>query len=278
MGVTNHGKEPAARTVGLFGATGVGVGAIVGGGILVLAGVAFQATGPSALLAFALNGVVAVLTALSYAEISTTFPENGGTYAFANKVLSVRAAFAVGWILWLAYVVAAVLYALGFAEYAVAIFRDAWVSIWGRASLPSWLAGHQLAIPLAVLATVGYAGALVRRATGGGQLATIGKVVVFLVLIVGGFWALSKPSSSVGPRLTPFFFHGGLGLLQAMGFTFIALQGFDLIPAIAGEVKAPTRTIPRAMLLSLGWRSPSICPCSFWCPRWAFRMGIRSAK
>ena len=48
------------RSIGLFGATGIGVGAIVGGGVLALAGVAFAVTGPGAILAFALNGVIAV--------------------------------------------------------------------------------------------------------------------------------------------------------------------------------------------------------------------------
>lgn len=248
MGVSENSGSPA-RTVGLLGATGVGVGAIVGGGILVLAGVAFQATGPSALLAFGLNGLIAVLTALSYAEMSTAFPESGGTYTFANKVLSVRAAFVVGWVLWLAYIVAAVLYAEGFAEYALAIVRD----IWGRDRLPAWLLGHQAVNALAVLAAGGYAIALTRKATGGGELATIGKVLLFLLLVLAGLWTLLRqPSEIVGDRLSPFFPHGGTGLLQAMGYTFIALQGFDLIPAIAGEIKDPERTIPRAMLLSLG--------------------------
>jgi nucleotide-binding universal stress UspA family protein len=41
------------------------------------------------------------------------------------------------------------------------------------------------------------------------------------------------------------------GLIQAMGYTFIALQGFDLIAAVAGEVREPRRVIPRAILLSL---------------------------
>ena len=93
------GKESGMqRTMGLAGATGVGVGAIVGGGILALAGVAFSATGPGAMLAFALNGIIAMLTALSFAEMAAAFPESGGTYTFAKKVLNVRIAFAVGWV------------------------------------------------------------------------------------------------------------------------------------------------------------------------------------
>ena len=53
-------------------------------------------------------------------------------------------------------------------------------------------------------------------------------------------------------RLQPFLSIGPGGLLQAMGYTFIALQGFDLIAAVAGEVRDPKRTVPRAMYLSLG--------------------------
>ena len=65
------------------------MGAIVGGGILALSGAAYAATGPSAVLAFALNGIIALLTALSFAEMASKFPESGGTYTFAKKVLSV---------------------------------------------------------------------------------------------------------------------------------------------------------------------------------------------
>ena len=53
-------------------------------------------------------------------------------------------------------------------------------------------------------------------------------------------------------RLTPFFPGGSIGLFQAMGYTFIALQGFELIAAVGGEVRDPRRVIPRAMFLSLG--------------------------
>jgi nucleotide-binding universal stress UspA family protein len=52
--------------------------------------------------------------------------------------------------------------------------------------------------------------------------------------------------------LQPFFTAGYGGLIQAMGYTFIALQGFDLIAAVGGEVRDPSRTLPRAMILSLG--------------------------
>jgi len=227
------------------------VGAIVGGGIMVLAGVAFQSSGPSALIAFAVNGLIAVITAMSFAEISTSFPESGGAYTFAKKVLSVRAAFAVGWILWFAYIVAGVLYAFGFATFAVEGIGRIFVRL--DHVPPAWLAERGTVLFLATAATAVYALSLIRKSTGGGQLATIGKLVVFGVLIGAGLRAfVQQPLEDSERALQPFFAGGAKGLFVAMGFTFIALQGFDLIAAIAGEVKRPSRNIPRAMFLSLG--------------------------
>ena len=239
------------RHLGSLQATGVGVGAIVGGGILVLAGAAFRETGPSTILAFALNGIVALMTALSFAEMSSMFPESGGAYTFAKKVLTVRAAFVVGWVLWFAYIVAGVLYALGFAEYAVLAASD--LSRAATGVEQPWLRTRPTLIAFAVLATAGYSLLLVRKSEGGGQVETIGKLVVFAVLLLAGVWALGKsPSGTVRSGLTPFFTNGTTGLVTAMGFTFIALQGFDLIATVGGEVKEPERNIPRAMLISLG--------------------------
>jgi amino acid transporter len=236
------------RHLDLWAATGVGVGAIVGGGILVLAGAALSATGPSAILAFVFNGVIAVMTALSFAEMASMFPESGGAYTFAKKVLTVRAAFGVGWVLWFAYIVAGVLYALGFAEYAVLAAEHFWTD-----GAPEWLHKRSTTTTLAVLATAGYSLLAVRRSEGGGQLETIGKLVVFAILLAAGAWALGfAPSGTVSDGMTPFFENGTTGLLTAMGFTFIALQGFDLIATVGGEVKQPERNIPKAMLASLG--------------------------
>jgi amino acid transporter len=240
-----------ARTIGLLGATGVGVGAIVGGGIFVLAGVAFASTGPSALVAFGLNGIVAFLTAMSFAEISSAFPESGGAYTFAKKVLSVRAAFVVGWILWFAYIVAGVLYALGFASFGALTLQAIWDAAGGTA--PEWVSGRRFSLLLASGATAAYSYSLIRKSTGGGQWATVGKVVLFAGLIIAALVVLlGQPVDDTTSNITPFFSGGAPGLFMAMGFTFIALQGFDLIAAVAGEVKDPGRTIPRAMFLSLG--------------------------
>ncbi|GIW78932.1 MAG: amino acid transporter [Gemmatales bacterium] len=237
--------------MGVVAATGLGVGAIVGGGILALSGVAFAVTGPSALLAFFLNGVIAFLTASSFAEVSSKFPQSGGTYLFAKKVLSVEAAFMVGWVVWFASIVAAVLYAIGFAQFGLAVIEQVRTSLpWFD---PDWLVGKGPASILAIGATLFYVIRLTRGTSGGGQLANLGKIIVFAILIVCGLWvACSRTPEEIQRSLSPFFARGVGGLFQAMGYTFIALQGFDLVAAVAGEIKDPEQTIPRAMLGSLG--------------------------
>ncbi len=129
------------RSIGLFDATSIGVGAIVGGGILALAGTAFAATGPGAVLAFLLNGLIALTTALSFTELATAFPQSGGTYLFAKRVVSVGAAFNVGWVVWFASIVAAALYALGFAAFAL----DGCMALWPDP--PGWLASPPPPMP-----------------------------------------------------------------------------------------------------------------------------------
>ena len=248
--MTPNPSQDSARTIGLFGATSIGVGAIVGGAILAIAGAAFAQTGPSAILAFVLNGTIALATALSFAEMSSRFPESGGSYTFAKKLLSVETAFLVGWVVWFATVLAAVLYALGFGAFLAMGATELWRATGGTP--PETLAATWFPRALALVATLVFAAGLTRKG-GGGAAINIVKVAVFAVLIAGGLAAFFRAEpGSVTPRLLPFFASGASGLFGAMGVTFIALQGFDLIAAAAGEIRAPERTIPRAMLISLG--------------------------
>ncbi len=237
-----------ARKLGLLGATSVGVGAIVGGGILALAGTAFAATGPSAMLAFAINGVIAIITALSFAEMASRFPESGGIYIFSRKVLSVDAAFCVGWVAWFASIVAAMLYAIGLAHFVLIAVGQFLVAEFS----PAWLTSRWAESLLAVAMTLALTGILLYQTAGGGSKINILKLAVFLVLIAAGWWTVARqPVVETTTALKPFFANGFAGLMQAMGSTFIALQGFDLIAAVGGEVRNPARVIPRAMVGSL---------------------------
>ena len=181
--------EPVeTRSLGLVDATGIGVGAIVGGGILALAGVAFATTGPSAVIAFVANGVIALMTALVFAEMASSYPESGGTYTFAKKVLSVEAAFMVGWVVWFASIVAAVLYALGFAAFFEIFLSEIWTALAGTP--PDWLRGHALETAWRWPPRASTPASSCGGRAPAGAWETVGKVVLFVVLIAAGLWAL----------------------------------------------------------------------------------------
>lgn len=235
-----------ARTIDTREAILIGVGAIVGGGILALGGHAIARVGPAVLLVFAANGLFALLTAGSFAELATRFPVGGGAYAYARRVVSVRAAFGVGWVLWFAYIVAGVLYALGFGVFARTFLLEA------------GLAGPVLEDPrfpglLGLAAITIYALQLRRRVAGGGHGATWAKLVVFGALVLLGLARLpTLGSDHLVASLNRTFSAPTASLLGAMGLTFIALQGFDAIATVADSVKDPSRVLPRAMLGSVG--------------------------
>jgi amino acid transporter len=211
-----------------------------------LAGAAFATSGAGAWLAFLLNGIIAIVTSLSFAELSTAFPQSGGTYLFAKRALSVGAAFSVGWVVWFASIVAAALYAIGFATFLL----DGCAAL--QSARPDWLYGPASATVLSVAAALLCTLFLCRSSGAGGRWINVLKVLVFAVLIAGGIWAWVRVQPPAAQRLRPILPKGLGGLVQAMGYTFIALQGFDLIAAAAGEIREPRRVIPRAMLLSLG--------------------------
>jgi APA family basic amino acid/polyamine antiporter len=242
-------QAEAGRKIGLIGATSIGVGAVVGGGILALSGVAFSTAGPAAIVAFVANAVIALLTALSFTELAAAFPQSGGTYAFAKRVLNVHTAFGIGWVVWFASVVAGVLYAVGFGVYGAIALQSLWELF---AEVPDWLLGDWLQYFLSILVVALYTVSLLPPQKRAGDWATYGKVIVFFMLLLGGVLVFFRqPLGQSVTGLSPFAPGGTLGVIQAMGFTFIAIQGFAAIVSVAGDIRSPERTVPRAMVLAL---------------------------
>ena len=220
---------------------------MVGGGIFALAGVAFAATGPSALIAFLLNGGIAFITALTFAEMAAANPQSGGMYTFAKKALTVQVAFGVGWVIWFASIVAAVLYAVGFSAFFVIMLQQL-----NLAFLDPFLNSSAGIIAPAALAVLAYTIRNSFSKTAGGSWINIGKIFVFVIIIAAGFALLfTSPEVSVSGSLSPFFTGGAQGLAMAMGYTFIAVQGFGLISNVSGEIKNPEKNIPRAMMATV---------------------------
>ncbi|HSP83893.1 MAG TPA: amino acid permease, partial [Gillisia sp.] len=153
----------------------------------------------------------------------------------------------VGWIVWFASLVAAVLSALGFGAFAVFALQP--IPADGLSGIPEF----NLLPGLLALAALGYFAFSLSRGSGdGGAVINIGKLAVFAVLIAGGLAVfVQTPFSHITKSFDPFFSGGFSGVIAAMGYTFIALQGFDLIGSAAGEIKNPEKTIPKAMMGTL---------------------------
>jgi len=230
----------------LMDATFIGVGAMIGAGIFVLTGIAAGVAGPALILVFALNGLVAILTAMSYAELGSCYHSAGGGYLWVKEGLPQWNGFLSGWMSWFAQSVACSVYALGFGAYF-----DHVLHAFGMA-LPQWglLSPQKLmAAGVAILFTyINFRGA---SETGKiGNLVTTAKIVILAVFIGFGLDAvLTRPDWR--EAFTPFLPHGWGGVFSAMGLTFIAFEGYELIVQSSEEVKNPKKNIPRAVFLSL---------------------------
>jgi amino acid transporter/nucleotide-binding universal stress UspA family protein len=232
-----------ARDLSFLSATMMGIGATAGAGIFVLLGFAAGEAGPALLLAIILNGLVAGLTAVTYADLGTTFPEAGGGYLWVREALPGPAAFAAGWTAWFGHMVAGAVAALGFGHYvAWGFIANGWIEPASR-SLAAMLVG--LVVTSAFVA-IGYVGVHSKRASLG--VTSFVKLATLVALVVFGLVAAFRAPPG---NLFPFFELGTGGVLSAMVLTFVAFQGYEVIAQAGEEVRDPEKTIPKAMFLSL---------------------------
>jgi len=236
-----------SREMRLLDITMIGVGAMIGAGIFVLTGIAAGVAGPGLILAFFLNGLVTLFAAAAYAELGSSFHSAGGGYLYVKTGLKDPQGFMSGWMSWFAYVVACALYGLGFGAY----FKECLPLIGlGDLSLPflsteKWMAAGVVA----VFCYINYRGA--SETGGAGNLITGGKIVLLAVFIAFGVWiTLQRPDWHLTFTENPL--PNGFGsIFIAMGLTFIAFEGYEIIAQCSEEVRNPERNVPRAIFLSL---------------------------
>ena len=248
-------RSPNAE-LGLLDATMIGMGAMIGAGIFVLTGLAAEIAGPAAIVVFALNGVVTAFTGLSYAELAASIPKSGGGYAFVREIFDDLASFIMGWMLWFAYMIAGGLYALGFAPNFLELLHVYGVvpppDQVGAIALPAVDAAIPLSFLLAFVAVLGLVALNAVSTAASGSAETVFTIIKVSILVVFVGFGLASPMFS-GAEFQPLFPAGGgaLAILPAMGLTFIAFEGYDLITTVTEEVKIPRENIPKAIFVSL---------------------------
>ena len=236
-----------ARSLSEFDITMIGVGAMIGAGIFVLIGIAAGEAGPAVMLALVLNGLVTLFTAMVYAELGSAIPEAGGGYLWVKEALGRRQSFLAGWMSWFSHSVAGALYALGFGSFVAELVRRAGLTLPGVGPLTAnrWLG---------VLIVLTFLGINLRGAseTGmAGNIITVAKVSVIALFVAFGIAAIFSSPGDAVDRFEPMFPEGLGGLFTAMGLTFIAFEGYEIIVQAGEEVEDPSRSIPRAVFKSL---------------------------
>ena len=223
--------EMLKRRIGLGLMTAYGVGVMVGAGIYVLVGAVAGTAGVWAPLAFLLAGLVALPSALSYSELSARMPEAAGEAAFIEAGFHRR---------WLAVVVGMAIVLAGMIS-AAAVLRGGVGYLSTIVPLSPMILTIALGVTLTLIACVGVLESLIFIA-----LFTLAEVTGLILVAWAGFSA-----TPVEEFVTPAAPHWA-GIAGAVSLCFFAFIGFEDLENMAEEVRTPEKTMPRAILLSLG--------------------------
>ncbi len=218
------------RTLGLFDAVSIGIGAIIGAGIFVVLGIATGYAGPAVIISMVIAAMVASFTALSFAEFSSAIPKEGGAYEFAYEAISPSVGFIVGCLWLFAQTVAGAAISLGFASYFVTMFP----------LFPPKIVAVLTTLTLTALNLVG-----IKQSATVNNLLVLTKIVILCLFVGVGVYQLNPYNYS---QFAP---NGLFGILQGAGFIYFAYLGFGRIATLGEEVKNPVRTLPLSILLAL---------------------------
>jgi amino acid transporter len=221
--------------IGLVAAVSIGIGGMVGAGIFSILGVVAHAAGNAMWLAFAVGGVVALLSTYSYAKLGATFPSAGGAVHFLVKSFGDGVlAGGLNLFMWAGYIISLALYATAFGGYAATFVT----------TTPSPLLLKSLALaPVVVLALVNAFGATLM---GRWETVIVVVKVVILVLFAAVGLCFIRPGY-LSPELWP----ETKSVLFGAGVLFIGYEGFGLITNAAADMRDPRKLLPRALYTSV---------------------------
>ena len=227
----------------------VGIAAMIGGSIFVLTGPAIGLAGSAVIIVFIINGIITLFTAMAYAELGSAMPEAGGGYLWVREGLPRPNAFISGWMAWLAHIIAGSLYAVSFASFLTGLLDMTNIShdllLLNLIPLDKLIA----VLSIAAFTYVNFKGTSETGKTG--VIVTIIQLGLIFVLITAGLWIMNG-SPDWEMNFSDFAPMGVAGIVAAMGLTFIAFEGYEVIVQTGEEAKNPRRNIPRAIFISLG--------------------------
>ncbi|WP_104060747.1 APC family permease [Arthrobacter sp. 4R501] len=220
------------RRLGVFDATSIGLGSMLGAGVFVVFAPAAGLAGNFLVLSVLIAGAVAYCNAVASAELAARYPASGGTYVYGRKRLGEWPGFLAGW---------------GFVSGKTASCA-AMALTFGHYVSPGY------AVPVAIAAVVALTAVNLFGIT---RTALLTRILLCVVLATLVFVAAA---AIVGPHPVGFSAGGASdggaaagfgGVLPAAGLMFFAFAGYARIATLGEEVKDPAKTIPRAILAAL---------------------------
>ena len=245
----NLHQRQLVRTLGLLDVVMIGIAGMIGGAIFVLVGPAIGLAGSAVIIAFIINGIITLFTAMGYAELGSAMPEAGGGYLWVREGLPRPNAFISGWMAWFAHIVAGSLYAVGYGSFQFSLLEMS--GIIGDQPLLGIIPLDKL-IAVASIAAFTYVNVKGASQTSKlGIIVTVVQLGTIFALIGAGFLTISNNPEWNSNILTNFAPIGIGGIVAAMGLTFIAFEGYEIIVQTGEEIKNPKKNIPRAIFISL---------------------------
>ncbi|WP_332760061.1 APC family permease [Pseudarthrobacter sp.] len=220
------------RRLGVFDATSIGLGSMLGAGVFVVFAPAAGLAGNFLVLSVLIAGAVAYCNAVASAELAARYPASGGTYVYGRKRLGEWPAFLAGW---------------GFVSGKTASCA-AMALTFGHYVSPGY------AVPVAIAAVVSLTAVNLFGITRTAFLTRLLLCVVLATLVFVAAAAIVGPHPagfSAGGTSDGGATAGFSGVLPAAGLMFFAFAGYARIATLGEEVKDPARTIPRAILAAL---------------------------
>jgi APA family basic amino acid/polyamine antiporter len=242
-------EQHLVRTLSLGDVVMIGIAGMIGGAIFVLVGPAIGLAGSAVIIAFIINGIITLFTAMAYAELGSAMPEAGGGYLWIREGLPRPNAFISGWMAWFAHIVAGSLYAVGYGSFQFSLLQM--LGIVGDQPIFGFIPVDKL---IAILSVAAFAYVNVKGASETGKLGIIVTVIqlgTIFALIGAGFLTINNNPDWTSNFASNFAPIGIAGIVAAMGLTFIAFEGYEIIVQTGEEVKNPKKNIPRAIFISL---------------------------
>ena len=232
-----------SKEIGLKDAIAIGIGGMVGGGIFAVLGLAVSLAKGGTPLAFLFAGIIALLTAYSYAKLSKRYPENGGTVKFVHHQYG-SGIFAGGInnLLWISYIVMLALYASAFGSYGAEL-----ISLTGDKGTDIHL--FQSAI-LMIALLINYLS--VKLVSAIESTSVVIKLLILIAFIGVGFYGLSQHPENLG-QLAPKSWESPILLLSGGMVIFVAYEGFELIANSIADLKDKEKNTEKAYFGAVGF-------------------------